>query len=92
MDLLDDPGHFEGEVGAFDGPQAADRLDLRLPILGHRHYGRDGLRRRRRGGHELLDHGVLERLKAEHAAENQSDRNQHDYHALGHSTVSVAPR
>jgi hypothetical protein len=41
-------------------------------------------------GHEFLDHGFHENLKAKDAAEYQSHHNQHDDHAPGHSTLSPA--
>src|SRR5258708_14190749 len=89
MQLLDDPRHLQRQGGAVDGAQASDRLDLRLPFLHRRRDGRDGLRRLRHGGHELLDHGSPEIQKAKDPSEHQSNRNQHDYHAFGHSTLSL---
>ena len=83
-DFLDDAGDLERQVRAVDGAQAADRLDARLPLLHRRHRGRDGLWRRRHGRHELLDHGVLEGLEAEDAAEHHADRDQHEDHTFGH--------
>src|SRR5579871_3838304 len=50
---------------------------------------RNGLRRRAHRAHELFDHGGLEGLKAENAAEHDRDREQHDHHALGHGCASV---
>src|SRR5260370_42122560 len=92
MYVLNLPGPPDRGVGAVAGAEASDGLDLRLQFLHRPRDGRDGLRRLRHGGHELLDHGTPEIQKAKDPSKHHSNRNQHDYHAFGHSTLSLRDR
>ena len=90
-------GDLGAEAGPVDGAEAADRFQLRLPVLRGGDRCRDGLRRVGERGHHLADHRGFERLKAEDAPQDHPGEDQHDEHALQHrqlfpSRMSVPAR
>ncbi len=89
IDLIDDAGDLQRQVGAVHRAQAAHRLHLRLPVLQTGGRGGDGLRRIGQRRHHLLDDVRLEVLECEESAEHDAHGDQHDDHALDH--VSQSP-
>src|SRR5579883_903507 len=76
--------YLGAQIRAVDSTQAADRYELRLPVLSVGPHGRDGLRRYAHRVHELVAHVVTERDETEDPAEHYGHGNQHDDHALAH--------
>ena len=84
QDLLDHARHFQRQVGAAHGAQAADGVDRGLPVAALGLGGRDRLGRVGHAGHGFLDLAVDEDLEAEQASQDHAEQDQHDEHSLDH--------